>query len=167
MGSNYIKKKFFGLVCIVCLFGTFSLPVYAGFFPFLPGKNISPEQYSLNEGQIEVYNQQAIELFEEGHFEEAQNLWEKAIQIMERSGGQAVDVKNSEFVQEDVEDYIDRNVKAYEDQQSDHDDLYEAAVSLFRKQKYVAAKKTFRRLERRIPDYKATRNYLAILEHKN
>ncbi len=166
MDLVYTKKKALVVMCALCLLGAFSSSVCAGLFPFLPNKSISSEQYSKHENQIEVYNQQAVELFEDGHFEEAQKLWEKAIQIMERSGEEAVAPHDFEDEQEDVEAYLSVDTQKYKSGQSEHENLYESAVGLFRRQKYVAAKKIFNRLERRIPDYKATRNYLVILEHK-
>jgi len=44
--------------------------------------------------------------------------------------------------------------------------IYETAVSLFKKGKYISSKRLFERIEAVIPEYKAARNYLSILDHK-
>jgi len=145
----------------------FFTPASAGRIPFFSrNKTPSPAQYSQKEDQINSYNEQAIELFEEGRFKEAQELWEKAIEIMERSK------KYPEEYQELIDelepgDAVLINIEKDEKPQSNEaEDLYQAAVNFFKKQKYIAAKKLFDQVESKIPDYKATRNYLTILSHK-
>jgi len=141
-------------------------PVSARFFPFLSDKTILPSEYSEREDQINAYNEQAIELFEAGHFKEAQELWEKAIQVMERSGSHFTEYKEAEEAY-DLFDEEMINIQSEDtSNNSEEEDLYQMGVSFFKKQKYIASKKTFDRLEAIIPDYKATRNYLTILKHK-
>jgi len=158
------------ILTLMCLFSVaFTTPASAvRFLPFLFDKTfhktILPNQYSQREDRINAYNEQAIELFEEGYFEEAQELWEKAIEVMERT-----EISDDEYYElKDMYDPAEREVVLPDARKKtgDVDEMYEEAVSLFRKLRYVASKKMFERVEARIPDHKATRNYLTILEHK-
>jgi len=141
-------------------------PVSARLFFFKSDKNIPPDKYLQRENQVNSYNEQAIELFEQGRFEEAQKLWEQAIQLMENFKGHV----GSYSMRQAISSFTDEDLIFLGDDQglreSDVEDLYETAVSLFKKQKYVASKKMFDRVEVIIPDYKASRNYLTILKHK-
>jgi len=144
---------------------TLVTPASARLFSFLFEDNtLDPDQYSVREDRVNAYNQQAIELFEEGHFEEAQELWEKAIEVMERSEPSDDQYYELKDMYDPVED--DVIFPVVEKKLSDVDEMYNEAIDLFRKQRYVASKKLFERVESRIPDHKATRNYLSILEHK-
>jgi len=166
MAKPFIKIKIPIMVVTFLISMTFITPVYANFFQFFSKKTIQPHDYSNLEDKIEIYNNQAIELFEEGHFKEAQELWEKAVRIMERSrnyvqeyGDLHGDILPDEEMSEDLT-FGDMSAT------SEIEDLYRTAVSAFKKQKYAAAKKMFDRVEAQTPDYKATRNYLTILKHK-
>jgi len=166
MVKPLIKIKLLTLIFTFLISVTFLTPVYANFFPFFFNKSTKPRDYSNLEDKIEIYNNQAIELFEEGHFKEAQELWEKAVRIMERSRN---------FVQEygDLQGDLLSEEEMFNDLTSgdmsgtsEIEDLYRTAVSAFKKQKYSASKKMFERVEAKTPDYKATRNYLTILKYK-
>jgi TolA-binding protein len=166
MITRDFKKTIVVSAFTIFLSVTFLLPVYANFLPFLSKKTILPNEYSKLEETIEIYNKQAIELFEEGHFKEAQELWEKAVAIMENSRGYAPEFTGSQegytYDEEVPADFSTEDIS----ETSEIEDLYKTAVSAFKNQKYVAAKKMFDRVEAQTPDYKATRNYLTILKHK-
>jgi len=166
MAKPLIKIKILSMMVTFLISMTFLTPVYANFFPFLSRKTIRPRDYSNLEDKIEIYNNQAIELFEEGHFKEAQELWEKAVRIMERSRNfvqEYEDLQGDLLSDEEMSDDL-----SFGDMSgtSEIEDLYRTAVSAFKKQKYAAAKKMFDRVEATTPDYKATRNYLTILKYK-
>jgi len=164
----YTHKKSFILAFVLLFLVTSLTPVSAGFFPFKSKQGTSPEQHLQNKDQIDAYNAQAIRLFEEGLFEEAQDLWERAIQLMEypveypEQSQELPEIQEREFADEEL--ILLKDIDGFG--VNDVDELYEMAVSLFKKQKYVAAKKIFDRIEAIIPDYKASRNYITILRHK-
>jgi len=166
MVKPFIKIKLLTALVTFLISVTFLTPVYANFFPFFSKKKTSLRDYSNLEDKIEVYNNQAIELFEEGHFKEAQELWEKAVRIMERSRNFAQEYGDlqSDFLSDEemANDLSGGDMSGT----SEIEDLYRAAVSAFKDQKYSAAKKMFDRVEADTPDYKATRNYLTILKYK-
>lgn len=160
-----LTKNILSIMALALLLSvTFLTPAYSYSIPFFSEKSIQPREYSSVEEKIEIYNNQAIEFFEEGRFKEAQELWDKAIQIMERPGSYVAG--SEEFSGsaasdgEAFDDIIDMS------DTSEIEDLYKAAILAFKDQKYVAAKKMFDRIEIQTPDYKATRNYLTILRHK-
>ena len=139
-------------------------PVFAG-LPFF-GSKLESDLYSERESRINEHNERAIELFEEGRFKEAQEQWERAIELMERPG------QRRGYAQPpgDEEHQPDEELMTIDDGEdfmvNDIAGIYESAVEMFKKGKYIASKKLFERVETAIPDYKATRNYLSILEHK-
>jgi len=166
MPKSFIKRKFLIAAFTFLISVTFLPPVSANFFPFRSKKTISPSEYSNRQDDIEIYNNQAIELFEEGHFKEAQELWEKAIRVMERSGSyipQHSEADEKYLLNDDIPIDFTADDMA---ETSEIEDLYTTAVAAFKKQKYTAAKKLFDRVETKTPDYRATRNYLTILKHK-
>ncbi|MCK5259762.1 MAG: hypothetical protein KAJ70_01750 [Candidatus Omnitrophica bacterium] len=144
----------------------FWTPTSSAFFSFKSDQETESPQDPESEKQVNDYNDRAVGLFEQGQFEEAQELWEKALEILEHpvayvqedpSLDSAVDAVDEELIFTESEGGTDRN---------SINKLYDTAVSLFKKEKYVASKKMFERIEAIIPDYKASRNYLTILDHK-
>ncbi|MBN1870477.1 MAG: hypothetical protein JW847_07890 [Candidatus Omnitrophica bacterium] len=139
-------------------------PASANILSFISGQEQQSSLDPNNEKQVSTYNEQAIQLFEQGRFEEAQDFWEKALEILERPGafGQEYPELTGSVESEDVL-LLESGGELDNDRVSQ---LYDTAVSMFKKEKYVASKKIFERIEATIPDYKATRNYLIILDHK-
>lgn len=159
-----IRRKIF-ISFFVALFLALSIvPASAGFLSSKPEQEFTISQNS--QKKIDAFNERAVQFFEEGRFKEAQEHWEKAIQVMERSGKYATENKKwQDVLKFDDEELVlpgEGEVLGVDDV----DDLYEMAVSLFKKQKYVTSKKIFDRVEAVVPDYRASRNYLTILNHK-
>ena len=157
------KEFLLAFVVFSCLMARVT-PLYADlpFFGSKPGNQLSSER----ESQINEYNERAIELFEEGRFKEAQEYWERAIELMERPG------RRREYAEPPADENRrpDEELMTIDDGEdfmvNDIAGIYETAVDMFKKGKYVSSKKLFERVETAMPDYKATRNYLSILEHK-
>lgn len=178
MGFYRIKKDFLVGVTTCAFLLTSLTPVTAGLFSFTSNRSSQEKLHSKIKDQVSAYNEEAIKLFEEGRFEEAQKLWETAIQIMERPKDHIEGRQELRWPPKSQEDQdllelqksIEKGLVVPKDEgafgPNDVDQLYETAVSLFKQQKYVASKRMFNQIEGIVPDYKATRNYLTILEHK-
>ena len=100
--------------------------------------------------KAEAYNREAIRLFEEGNYTEAQKLWQKAIGIIERSEqlrGAASEEK--EIVVVKGEDSVEQ--------------AYQSGLSFFEEKKYTQAQEAFLRVKAASAGYKDTENYLSII----
>jgi TolA-binding protein len=117
------------------------------------------------------YYERAIQLFEEGKPDEAREYWEKSIKITEhpemknyikgsekRFKLQASALKKEERGRQtrSVEEQKIRNQQVEED--------YTTAVALYKQKKYKPAREEFILVEQLIPEYKATRSYLKLLD---
>jgi tetratricopeptide (TPR) repeat protein len=157
-------KKSISILFLITFFLVVSAaPIFAGFLSFKSGQETQTPQ---NTAKVNHLNEQAVELFEQGRFQEAQELWEKAIGLLEnsaKSGATPQKAQDVPVIAEEDPLPFDEDKELRVDEV---DKYYEMAVSLFKGEKYVAAKKVFERIEGIIPDYKASRNYLTILDHK-
>lgn len=161
-----VMKRFFTSALTFAFLTTSLTPVSARLFSSKPDKESLSASSPNREAQIDAYNEQAIRLFEEGRFKDAQELWEQAIDLMERPETYVERYQEGQEMRQPAEEEFVSVEDGDGFGAGDVDDLYETAVSLFKRQKYVASKKLFERVESVIPDHKASRNYLAILEHK-
>ncbi len=123
------------------------------------------------EEKAREYYQQGLKLQEEGRLEEARQLFDKAIRITEhpemtyyikeserRSKLQAAALEHQEN---------DEERRLTDDQRmllERAETSYASAVSLYKQQKFHEAKDEFQLVEEMVPDYKAVRSYLQIVE---
>ena len=127
----------------------------------------------LREEKARLYFEKANQLFEEGKFREAQLEWEKAIKITshpemsdyirqspDRFSRQETALRKEETLhrqqEEQSEEGRNREIKK----------SYDEGVSLYKQKKYRAAKEEFLSVEELLPEHKATRSYLKIIEQE-
>jgi len=159
---NIIKDT--ALVSVFLLITVFAAPASAGLLSSKSNQKSVANQPI--QDKINAYNEQAVQLFEEGRFKEAQELWEKAIQMMEQPEKYTVKGKKPKDAPKPAAEALALLREKEEEDIKDVEDLYEEAVRLFKGQKYVTSKKMFDQVEMIVPGYRATRNYLMILSHK-
>ena len=164
--SMHMKKKTLTIVFLFLFSVMFMAPDSAAFLPFLSDQESPSNQDPQSEKQVNAYNEQAVELFEQGRFEEAQELWEKALEVLESPAKYVEDHQDLKNTIDPVDENLLFTESEGELSNNNIDKFYDTAVFLFKKEKYVASKKMFERIETITPDHKASRNYLTILTHK-
>lgn len=113
--------------------------------------------------KAEEYNTRAIDLFEEGRYVEAQELWEKAVELMERP-------RSARFG-------FDAGVE--EQHPSESSDVppadeplevspiaarYQSGLSLLEQKEYGEAQKVFQEIDLMRPGYRNTKRYLTVID---
>ncbi|HBO97185.1 MAG TPA: hypothetical protein DE315_01840 [Candidatus Omnitrophica bacterium] len=112
--------------------------------------------------KAEGYNNQAIDLFEAGRYSEAQDLWEKAIHLMEhpREARPDLDVVTEE--QQSLESPRvlppDESLEA-----SPIAVQYQSGLSLLEQKEYGEAQKVFQEIDLIQPGYRNTKRYLIVI----
>ncbi len=123
------------------------------------------------EQKAREYYEQAMKLRDEGRLEEARQLFDKAIKITEHPEMQYY-IKESERRSKLQANALEHQESDQERRQAEDQKLateraetaYQAAVSLYKQQKFREAKDEFQLVEEMSPDYKAVRSYLQIVE---
>ena len=117
------------------------------------------------------YYQKALRLFEENKYDQARELWEKAITITEhpemkdyihlsvkktKKKIKALDQAEQERIKQ-----LERE-RGYKIEQAEKE--YRTAINLYKKQKYAEAMERFELVEEMFPDYKGAQSYLRLIE---
>jgi TolA-binding protein len=123
------------------------------------------------EEKAREYYERAVQLFEEGKTNEARDLWEKSIKITEHPEMKDY-IKGSERrfklqAQALKKEGREREARTLEEQRAREQQVSEAyatAVTLYKQKKFKPSREEFMLVEQLIPEYKATRSYLKLLE---
>lgn len=112
--------------------------------------------------KAEGYNRQAIELFETGQYVAAQELWEKAIDLVEHPRGQAVDL---EAVDEEQQPLVQETPEAGESSESSEIvEKYQTGLALLEQKAYADARALFMEIDAMQPGYRNTKKYLIVID---
>ncbi|MBI5150329.1 MAG: hypothetical protein HZA28_06130 [Candidatus Omnitrophica bacterium] len=115
------------------------------------------------EKKAEEYNRAAIDLFEQGKYPQAQELWEKAIGLMENPGTRDSDVIDPQAVSTAPQASSVDPSFAGAGADSDLDQKYETGMWLLEQKEYAKAQEIFEEVQKLRPGYKNTANYLAVI----
>ncbi len=123
------------------------------------------------EERAREYYQRGMQLTDEGKLDEAREYFEKAVSITEHPEMTGY-IKESERrlkMQEQAikHEEVQRLKQVEQDDRSKQEDAqnaYQEAVALYKEKKYKAAKDQFEHVDELVPDYKAVRSYLHILD---
>ncbi len=144
------------------------------------------------EDQAETYNQKAIHLFEAGRYEEAQQMWQEAIGIIEGIGIESPADSVEDFVEvlpvenDNDEEYkivgdgdavepLDAdtdhergNVPTEQDKQRQEavEEIYKDAIDLYRSGDYDRAKNRFEEVQWLAPGYRASDKYITQIDNE-
>src|SRR3989338_5426936 len=114
--------------------------------------------------KAEAYNNEAIALFEEGRYAEAQELWEKAIKLMEHPRARQIDFEavgeERPFVE--VPEFPVTSDEPLE--ASPIVEQYQAGLALLEQKEYGEARKIFQEIDATQPDYRNTKRYLVVID---
>ncbi len=123
------------------------------------------------EEKAREYYERAIQLFEDGKPQEARDLWEKSVRITEHPemknyirGSEKRFKLQTQALQKEGRD---RQVRTAEDQRVREQQVQEAyskAVALYKQKKFKQSREEFILVEQLIPEFKATRSYLKLLD---
>lgn len=114
--------------------------------------------------KAETYNDQAIALFEEGRYAEAQELWEKAIGLMEHPRAQYNEL---ETVDEEQPSFETPESSVMSDETLETPPIaekYQSGLSLLEQKEYGEAKSVFQEVDAMQPDYRNTKRYLTVID---
>jgi tetratricopeptide (TPR) repeat protein len=125
----------------------------------------------MREQKAREYYEQAQKLVEEGRFDDARQLYDKAIRITEhpemkyyiKESAHRTKAQKAALSKEAA----DQERKTEEEEQATQQRVatsYETAVSLYKQQRFKDARDEFTTVEELSPEYKATRSYLQIIE---
>ena len=125
----------------------------------------------MREQKAREYYEQAQKLVEEGRFDDARQLYDKAIRITEhpemkyyiKESAHRTKAQKAALSKEAA----DQERKTEENEQATQQRVatsYETAVSLYKQQRFKEARDEFAAVEELSPEYKATRSYLQIIE---
>ena len=113
--------------------------------------------------KAEEYNNQAIDLFEAGRYAEAQDLWEKAIHLMEHPQAARLDLDAVTEEQPSLESpHVlppDESLEA-----SPIAAQYQSGLSLLEQKEYGEAQRVFQEIEAAQPGYRNTKKYLIVID---
>ncbi len=114
------------------------------------------------EKDAQNYDREAVRLFEEGRYQEAQGMWQKAIEIMEQPG---MEHRKKPVIpgDEEGEESFLPDVKGETDLGA-IEEKYELGISLFEEKEYTASKTVFEEIDSVHPGYEDTANYLLVIE---
>ncbi|MFH0753505.1 MAG: hypothetical protein V2A70_02950 [Candidatus Omnitrophota bacterium] len=123
------------------------------------------------EAKARQYYEQGLKLQEEGRLEEARILFDKAIRITEHPEMTHY-IKDSErrsklqqtALERQQEDEVRRVTEDQKALAGRAEDVYASAVSLYKQQKFAEARDEFKLVEEMMPDFKAVRSYLQIVD---
>jgi tetratricopeptide (TPR) repeat protein len=125
------------------------------------------------EEKAREYYDRAMLLFEEGKVDEARELFEKSIRITENPEMKGyIKVSEKKFksqaaaMRKEGQERVSLTIAQERERQQQVQDAYEKGVTLYKRQNYKAAKDEFMLVEQLIPEFKATRSYLKLLEEK-
>jgi len=123
------------------------------------------------EERAREYYQRGIQLTDEGKFNEAREYFEKAVSITEhpemtgyiKESQRRLKLQERAIKREEVQ-HLKQEQQDERSKQEDAQNAYREAVALYKEKKYKAAKDQFEHVDALVPDYKAVRSYLRILD---
>ena len=114
--------------------------------------------------KAETYNREAISLFEEGRYAEAQELWGMAIDLIEHPRVQHPDFEAVVEEPPPVESLEAPGSMAEPSESSPMADKYQSGLSLLEQKEYGEAQKVFEEIEAAQPGYRNTKKYLIVID---
>ena len=123
----------------------------------------SPRSTEDLKAKAEACNNEAIALFEEGRYAEAQELWEKAIGLMEHPQAQYSEL---ETVDEEQPSFETPESSAMSDEVLETPPIvekYQSGLSLLEQKEYGEAKRVFQEIDAMQPDYRNAKRYLTVI----
>src|SRR3989338_2656727 len=114
--------------------------------------------------KAETYNREAISLFEEGRYAEAQELWGMAIDLIEHPRVQHPDFEAVVEEPPPVESLEAPGSIAEPSESSPMADKYQSGLSLLEQKEYGEAQKVFEEIEAAQPGYRNTKKYLIVID---
>lgn len=125
------------------------------------------------EQKAREYYDQGMALMEEGKTNEATEFFEKSIRITEHAEMKDyIKVSEQKFksqakaMRKEERERLSREAAAEREHQQRVKSAYEKAVALYKQRDYKAARDEFQGVEQLMPEFKATRSYLKLLEEK-
>ncbi|GEM_PF-3534805 len=123
------------------------------------------------EEKAREYYERAVKLFEEGKVDEARDLWEKSIRITEhlemkgyiKESGKRFKLQE-QAIRKEEDERMGRLAVDDKLRQQQVKEAYDKGVTLYKQKKFKAAKNEFVLVDQLMPDYKATKSYLGLLE---
>ena len=113
--------------------------------------------------EAETYNDQAIALFEQGRYAEAQELWEKAINLMEHPQDQYSEPETVEEEQPSAETLEIPATDGESLETSAIAEKYQSGLLLLEQKEYAEAQRVFQEIDSMQPDYRNTKRYLLVI----
>lgn len=123
------------------------------------------------EEKAREYYDRAMELFDQGKTDEAREYFEKSIRITENAEMKDyIRLSEKRFksqakaMRKEEQDIVNRSIAEERQRQQQVRDAYDEGVTLYKQKKFKASRDKFMFVEETIPEFKATRSYLKILE---
>jgi len=123
------------------------------------------------EEKAKEYYEKAMAFYDEGDYDAAQKLWEKAVRITENpemDGYVRESSRKRKKKEKALEQAEKKRLKRLEIERGysakEVEKKYQSAVSLFKQEKYIPAKVDFEAIDEMFPDHKATRSYLMLIQ---
>lgn len=123
------------------------------------------------EAKAREYYEKAQRLYDEGKFDEAVELWEKAIRITEHDemeGYVHKSVSRQRKKDKALKKEEQRRLKRLEVERGysakEVDKKYREAVELYKDKDFLASKVVFEEVNKMFPDHRATRSYIALID---
>ena len=113
--------------------------------------------------KAEEYNTQAIELFEDGRYAEAQELWEKAIDLMEHPLSARFDFEATAEEQQPFES-SESSPADESPEVASMTAKYQSGLSWLEQKEYGEAQKVFQEIDLAQPGYRNTKKYLVVID---
>lgn len=148
--------------------------------PSMPESSVNAIQDK--EQKAREYNAQAIQLFEKGQFQEANELWEKALKLLEYPEAveetmaegevRARETPAEESAGEDLSSTKEEWRKTLQESEKERqrqlqaqaEPIYQQALDYYQKRQFQQAKEYFNTVETLLPDYKSTTQYLERID---
>lgn len=123
------------------------------------------------EERAREYYQRGMQLTDEGKLDEAREYFEKAVRITDhpemigyiKESERRLKLQEQAIKHQEVQ-YLKQEQQDERSKQEDAQNAYREAVALYKEKKYQAAKDQFEHIDALLPDYKAVRSYLRILD---
>src|SRR3989338_10090360 len=123
------------------------------------------------EERAREYYQRGMQLTDEGKLDEAREYFEKAGRITDhpemigyiKESERRLKLQEQAIKHQEVR-YLKQEQQDERSRQEDAQNAYREAVALYKEKKYQAAKDQFEHIDALVPDYKAVRSYLRILD---
>ena len=125
------------------------------------------------EEKAREYYDRAMVLFEEGKINEARELFEKSVRITEHPEMKGyIKLSEKKFksqeqaMRKEEHERLSLTVEQERERQKQVENAYDDGVRVYKQQNFKAARDEFMLVEQLIPEYKATRSYLKLVEEK-